>query len=173
MKRIILTSILVLAVTVAFVPFSGAEMAKEGTGSTTNAYSATFKVVPLEKDRLVMTYEALGVLTSDTGKGPFHNMSTHNVGIIYFEKGVGKLLGFVTCTDRDGDKVFIEISEDATKPAPTPNSGSGKYIGGTGKFAGIEGTMEYTRWYMRPAVKGTAQAIAKSKSSWKIVTPKK
>jgi hypothetical protein len=169
MKRIIMASILALVVLVAFVPFSNSEMATQGTGSTTNMYSTSYKVIPLEKDIMIITYESLGVLINDSGEGAFNNMSTYNVGIIYFEKGVGKLLGYMTCTDKDGDKTFIEINEDATKPAPNPNSGTGKFIGGTGKYTGIEGTMEYKRWDLRPAAKGTSQGISKTKATWKIV----
>ena len=55
----------------------------------------------------------------------------------------------------EGDKVLIEIREDNTKSAPAVNSGKGKFIYGTGKFTGIEGTMEYKRWYVRPATKDT------------------
>ena len=168
MRKIVLVSILALFVLVAFVPVSTAEMAKEGTGSTTSIYSGTFKTVPLDENHLVLTYQNKGAIVSDTGEGPFHNMSLYNVGIIYFENGVGKLLGYITCTDPEGDKVLIEIREDSTKLPPAANSGTGKYIYGTGKFTGIEGTMEYKRWYLRPATKDTYQAIGKSKSSWKI-----
>ena len=36
-------------------------------------------------------------------------------------------------------------------------SGSGKLLGGTGKYAGIEGTYEYERIDLRPAAEGTFQ----------------
>jgi hypothetical protein len=168
MRKIIVASLLAIVLSVAFGAVANAEMAKEGTGSSTSMYSGTFKIIPLDKDHYVITYQNKGVSVSDTGKGPFHNMSLYNVGTIYFEKGVGRVLGYITLTDPDGDKVLIEIKEDNTKPAPAMNSGTGKYLCGTGKFAGIEGTMEYKRWYVRPATKDTYQAIAKTKSSWKI-----
>ena len=168
MRKIVLVSILALFVLVAFVPLSTAEMPKEGTGSTTSIYSGTLMAVPLDENHLVITYQNKGAMVSDTGEGPFNNMSIYNVGTLYFENGVGRLLGYITCTDPEGDKVLIEIREDNTKFAPAVNSGKGKFIYGTGKFTGIEGTMEYKRWYVRPATKDTYQAIAKSKSSWKI-----
>jgi len=46
-------------------------------------------------------------------------------------------------------------------------------MGGTGKFKGIEGNMEYNRRNMRPVEKGTHQAISRGKGTWKIVEPKK
>jgi len=168
MRKIALVSILALFTLVSFVPFSTAEMAKEGTGSSTTIYSGTVKMVPIDENHFVITYQNTGAMLSDTGDGPFHNMSILNVGTLYFENGVGKLIGYITCTDPDGDKVLVEIKENNAKLAPAMNIGTGKYIHGTGKFTGIEGTMEYKRWYVRPAAKDTYQAVAKSKSSWKI-----
>jgi hypothetical protein len=168
MRKIIVASLLAMVFSVAFGAVANAEMAKEGTSSGTCMYSDPFEMIPLDKDHTVVTYENKGVCVSDTGKGPFHNMSLYNVGTMYFEKGVGRVLGYITLTDPDGDKVLIEYKEDNTKPPPGMSSGTGKYLYGTGKFAGIEGTMEYKRWYVRPATKDTTQQISKTKGAWKI-----
>jgi hypothetical protein len=148
-------------------------MAKEGTDSGTNVYTSTMNVVPLDKEHFAVTYEALGGYLSDTGKGPFHNMTTRNIGVLYFAKGVGKLIGYVVMTAPDGDKILCEIKEDKTLPAPNPNKGTFKFIGGTGKFSGITGTGEYTRYYIQPAKKGTTSAVSHSKSHWKLPESKK
>lgn len=168
MRRTIMASVLTFVLLGTFGLVANAQMAKEGTGSTTTMYSGTPKHIPIDKDHFVIIYQTEGVTVSDTGKGPFHNMSHRNVGIIYFEKGVGKLLGYIILTDLDGDKVLIEIREDKTQLPPAVNSGTGKYIHGTGKFSGIEGTMEYKRRYLRPATKETFQAISKAKGRWKL-----
>ena len=168
MKRIIMASIFVLVPLVALVPVANAEMAKEGTFSFTCMYSGTGIFIPLDKEHLVISYQNKGALVSDTGKGPFHNMSYFNVGVIYLEKGVGKVLGYITLTDPEGDKVLFEIREEKTQMPPAMNSGTGKCLHGTGKFTGIEGTMEYMRWYVRPATKDSSQSIAKVKGNWKL-----
>ena len=168
MKRIIVVSIFVLVMLVALVPVANAEMAKEGTFSFTCIYSGTGTYIPLDKEHLVIAYQNKGALVSDTGKGPFHNMSYFNVGVLYLEKGVGKLLGYITLTDPAGDKVLFEIREEKAQGPPAVNSGTGKCLHGTGKFTGIEGTMEYTRLYVRPATKGSSQSIAKVKGNWKL-----
>jgi hypothetical protein len=113
-------------------------------------------------------FELLGVYLSDAGKGLFHNMSSQTIGVICFDKGVGKLLAYMVMTAPDGDKVFVEMKEDKTLPPPNPNKGTGKYLGGTGKFAGIEGTLEYSRYYTRPSKEGVGQAVGHSKTTWKI-----
>ncbi len=168
MRKILPFFILVLFIMVGFTQTSHAEMAKEGTGAWTSMYSGTFDLISLDQGHFVVTYENKGALVSDSGNDPFNNMSIYNVGTIYFENGVGKLLGYITCTDPDGDKVLIEIREDNTKLAPAVNRGVGKYIYGTGKFSGIEGSMEYMRWYVRPATKDTIQSVAKTKGNWKL-----
>ena len=172
MKRIILASILVIAFLLAFMPISKAEMAKEGSLSGTVTYAGTHKFIPLDKERSVVTYENFGVRVSDDKESPLHGMSTHNIGIMYFENGVGRLRGYIFNIDKDGDKVIIELTEEASQLPPKPTSGKGKIIGGTGKFIGIEGSMEYTRKTLKPAAEGTHQAISRGTGTWKIIEPK-
>ena len=169
MKRIIVASILALVLLVAFVPFASAQMAKEGAYSGHTVFSGTGKVVVLEKGTYVITFEHTGVLTSDSGEGPFHNMSVHCVGFHYIEKGIEKkTIGYEVYTDPDGDKVLTEFTGPELPRAVKVKPGTVKLLGGTGKFTGIEGTFEGTRHKVRPAVKGTYQGFFKTKGSWKI-----
>ena len=167
MALMITTVFLFCAVSVA------AEMPKEGTLAGTVTYAGTHKIIPLDKQNFVLVYENMGVRVSDTGKGPFNGMSTLNVGVIYFENGEGRLRGYIFNTDKDGDKVIMELTEDASHLGGKPTSGTGTIIGGTGKFKGIQGEMEYNRRTLKPAAKGTHQAISKGTGTWKIVEPKK
>jgi hypothetical protein len=99
-------------------------------------------------------------------------MSSYNVGACYYEKGVGSLRGYITWMDKDGDKILMEITEE-TGQLGSPINGTAKMIGGTGKFTGIEGRMEYTRRNLRPVADGTHQAVSNRKGNYKIVEPKK
>jgi hypothetical protein len=171
MKKIIIAVVGTFFLSVVFGQVANAQMAKEGTFAGTNSYAGTHKVIPLDKDRLVMFYENTGVQVEDSEQGPLHGMSTHNTGFIYFQKGVGKTMAYMTWMDKDGDKILWELTEDASQLVG-PSTGTGKIIGGTGKFMGMQGSMEYTRRSMRPVADGTHQAIAKHKGSWKIVEPK-
>jgi hypothetical protein len=171
MKKIIIAVVGTFFLSVAFGLVADAQMPNEGTFAGTNSYAGTYKVTALDKDRLVMSYENTGTQVEDSGQGPLHGMSTHNTGIIYFQKGVGKLRAYMTWMDKDGDKILWELTEDATQLVG-PSTGTGKIMGGTGKFMGMEGSMEYTRRSMRPVADGTTQAIAKHKGSWKMVESK-
>ena len=171
MKKII-AIVITLFLSVAFGLLANAQMAKEGTSSGTVTYAGTHKVIPLDKDRFAMVYDNMGVRLDDSGQGPYHGMSTHNVGVMYFEKGVGRLRGYMTNMDKDGDQYILELTEEAS-PLTGPINGTGKILGGTGKFTGIQGGIEYTRTNLRPVADGTHQAVSKFKGSWKIVEPKK
>jgi hypothetical protein len=111
MKRVIVASILslVLLFTLGMVAYG--EMAKEGSLSGTNTYAGTHRMIPLDKEHFVLVYENMGVRGSDTGDGPFHGMSTRNQGIMYFEKGVGRLGGYMVSVDKDGDKMITELTK--------------------------------------------------------------
>jgi hypothetical protein len=173
MKRVIVASILSFVLLFAFGLVAYGEMAKEGTMSGTLTYAGTHKIIPLDKENFIFTYENRGVRVSDDRKGPFHGMSTRNVGVAYFENGVGRLKGYVINMDKDGDQVVMELTEEGITMEPGPKSGTAKIIGGSGKFKGIEGNLEYTRITMRPVEEGTHQAISRGKGTWKIVEPKK
>ena len=173
MKRIIMASILSFVLLFAFGMVAYGEMAKEGSLSGTNTYAGTHKIIPLDKKNFVFTYENRGVRVSDSREGPFHGMSTHNVGVFCYENGVGRLKGYIFNLDKDGDKVVMELTEEGVTLEPGPKSGTAKIIGGTGKFKGIEGNLEYTRRSMKPIEKGTNQGISRGKGTWKIVEPEK
>jgi len=171
MKKLLVVSIFsfVLLFNIGTVAYG--EMPKEGNLAGTVTYAGTHKIIPLDKENFVLTYENFGVRVSDSKEGPLHGMSTHNIGIMYFENGVGRLTGYIFNIDKDGDQIVMELTEDATKLGPNPTSGTAKIIGGTGKFKGIQGNMEYTRMNMRPAAEGTHQAISRGTGTWKIVEP--
>jgi hypothetical protein len=65
---------------------------------------------------------------------------------MYFEKGIGGLRGYFTVTDKNGDKLLWELPEAGAKPSPpNPVKGTVKVVGGTGKFTGIQGSMEWAK----------------------------
>ena len=95
-------------------------------------------VSPLDKEHWVATAEQEGIRVDDTGKGPFHLLSTDIKFIFYNDKDGMQYRGYETHTDKDGDRVFWEIWG-----IPGTNKGKGKVIGATGKFTGMEGTMDF------------------------------
>ena len=169
MKRLFVASILSFVILFTIGITAHGEMAKEGLLSGTNTYAGTHKMIALDKERFILVYENMGVRASDNGESPFHGMSTRNQGIMYFEKGVGRLRGYLISIDKDGDKIITELTEENSQLGGPPTSGTGKIIGGTGKFKGIQGEYEYTRQNLRPIAEGTHQAVSKFKGTYKLV----
>lgn len=167
MKKIILASVLSLALLVAFGSGAVAEMAKEGTDSGTAIYSGSIKVLAMGKERLEMTYELMGVYLSDTGQGLLHNASYRVLGKNHVVKGMYKGSGSIVFTRPDGDQAFMTYVTTTGKLG-VGSKATFTYVGGTGKLTDIEGSGEWTNITVRPVAEGTIQGIVKSKDHWKL-----
>jgi hypothetical protein len=169
MKKAFMILILTLFLLVTAGNVFCEEMAKEGTDSGTGFASGTWKVFPLKEGvPAFVTWEQKGVFLSDSGESPFHNMSENCAGVTLWDKGVGSTMGYCIEIATDGDKLLYQVIQENQKPGPGPTKGKYKYIGGTGKFAGIEGEGEYTSYSVQPVEEGTYQSVYKSKGSYKL-----
>ena len=135
MKWRIASFCMVLAVALVGQAFAQNQMTSTGI----NYGSSTFQISQIDQEHMVGTGEQLGIRVDDTGKGPFHLLSTDIRMIMYIDKAGVRYRGFETHMDKDGDKVIWEIWDF---PAGS-NKGKGKIIGATGKFTGMEGTMDF------------------------------
>jgi hypothetical protein len=149
----------------------------EVTESVTTGYYGTSKALPLGSDtqygpaRGYATWETFGVIVSDTGEGLFHNVTIRCIGTNFWvlEKGSYENEGYCAYTLKDGEKVFLKIKFGGKlgKPMP-PSQGTAQIIGGTGKYAGIEGRTEYTGYSLRPSAEGIMQSYNKAKIIYKL-----
>lgn len=167
-------AVLTLVLAVAFGSHAQAQLPKQGTFSATLAVSGTPKAMFRPgKNRHVAIFQHLGVLTNDAGKGPFHNMSSRCIGMADYQgdpvpiKRVGKIRVHCIWTDRQGDQIFISGGTDEAR-LRRPSKAAGNIVGGTGKYNGIEGTYEWVRFGVRPAVRGTFQNYFKVNGNWKL-----
>ncbi|HVO39079.1 MAG TPA: hypothetical protein VMV03_08630 [Spirochaetia bacterium] len=138
------------------------------TTTGTNYGASTMKIYPIDQERWLATVEQMGIRVDDTGKGPFHLISTDIRMIMYGDKAGVQYRGYETHVDKDGDKVIWEIWGF---PIGT-NKGKGKVIGATGKFAGLEGTMDFV--LMNPPKgfpEGTSRTICKEVMNLTLKAP--
>lgn len=147
-------------------PVVGEEIAKEGSASGKTYWTGSFDVLPMGEERVQMNYVGHGVSVSDNGKGIFHNASGHVVGGLHAVKGAYEDSGFCTFTRPDGDKVFFTYKTSGTLGKSA--KGTFTYVGGTGKFVGIQGGGEFTRYSLRPPSKGFFASFSVSKTNWKL-----
>jgi len=147
---------------------------KEVIESITTTYYGTYKVAPVGANRGVMSYEAIGLVLSDTGQGLFH-------------QGTARILGSLTIDDKgkwddergsgvyslmNGDKIFVSVKaagEVAKQGVSGITKGTVTILGGTGKCSGIEGTFEFTRYTVpKPAIEGIIQSYVKANIKYKL-----
>jgi hypothetical protein len=133
LRLLLLTTLPLLPVTV-----QAGELPKEGTGSFTNEWLMTSSSSVKVGDRTLGTYELSGVHRNDNGEA-MTDMGMRCLGIYDVAGGAPEQEhGACTYTDNDGDQIM------ATFESKTAKSGIETLVAGTGKFAGISGTGEYT-----------------------------
>jgi len=164
-------SILVLGLSLALLAVSGADVlaqaSKEMSEPSTSTWYSTSKVLLLGEDRNFITFEAIGGIVSEDGKGLFHEATARAMGSYLMEKGVSKNYGGYICYFlKNGDKVFATFAAEIKPGVPT--KGKTNIIGGTGKCAGIQGGWEYTGFPLRPAIEGIGQSYNKFTINYKL-----
>jgi hypothetical protein len=172
MKRMIVALILPLFLLLAVGPMADAQMAKERSLSGKTTWITHYTILSMGKERVQINYKGYGVSKSDTGKGLLHNASGYVVGGLQVVKGSYKNdSGLICFTRPDGDKIYMTY--ECSGVAGKTGKGTFVFVGGTGKFVGIQGSGEFTRYTLRPPVKGVGASFSVSKASWKIVETKK
>ena len=157
MKKSLLILVLSLGLALIWGEDSFAQAKKEMSLSGTHYFSSTPKVFRVDADQLIMQMELFGVRVNDSGDGPFHGASVHIVIVSYRGKGYFGSRGYETWTDKDGDKVIWELLDTP----PGASSSPARLIGGTGKYIGWQGTIEYTLQYPKAFPEGTSRGICR------------
>ncbi len=166
MKRTGLALLSILVVS-GFFGLAHAQIPKEGTQSYLIGYSTTYKIVAMGQERFQMAYEVLGVIVSDATDCILQNASLRCVGSFHAIKGVYEDdSGFCVCTRPDGDQIFTSYKSSGKLGAL--GKGTVTYVGGTGKFVGIQGGGEFTRMTVRPSAEGTSQGYNRVKDQYKL-----
>ena len=173
MKRIILSSILVLSIFVSFVLVANADMAMEGSGKYKGVFSYMVKAIPMAKERLQVTYEAVGLVVEAPADSPFYDCTFYVIGALHAINKVYKdHSGFIRYTCPNGDNIFatylgsgeIGVSKKVTYTL----------VGGTGQYAGIEGGAELGEGKGLPSpTKDVKIGRSVGKIHWKIPQKKK
>jgi hypothetical protein len=98
-----------------------------------------------------------GINRNVKGEGPFHDMSQRCVGYWSLAGDNRSFYGSCVETDKDGDNVFTTYDEK-----------NHYFMGGTGKYKGITGTIPYTVKELHDTAGGRAARIVTHKASWEI-----
>ena len=144
-----------------------AEMAKEGSGDYRSAKSGTREILAMGKERLQLNWSHVGLVMDAPENSPFQNATFRTIGTVHGINGVYEGPGFVEWTLPNGDKIYaeVEVKGSREKGATT----TGKFVGGTGSCAGIQGTIQIKSGpKIKPAKKDIFQGSTVGKVSWKL-----
>jgi hypothetical protein len=167
MKKIILVLGLSLVFLFSFGLALQAQTGKEIVEPVTSTWYATAKDLPLDKDCVFRTWEAFGIVISDTGTGLFHGSTVRCMGSVYVNKGVLEGdIGYGYYVLQNGDKVFFKT--DFVRKPGAPSKATTTLIGGTGKCVGIQGSYDLTGYNLKPAMEGIGQSYNKLSIKYKL-----
>jgi hypothetical protein len=172
MRASVRNSVLALAMTAAAGGTRGADdpapIPREGTSTHLTMGSATMKRLDQGKDQWQLAWEFLGVVQGDDGKGLTHNASVRCVGSAHAVPGVvDAYTNACAFTRPDGDQLFTVEKFVSGKPGGA-SQGTYTIVGGTGKLAGITGSGEWSRYFVRPAAEGTGQTVTRGKTTYRL-----
>jgi hypothetical protein len=135
----ILTGITLMAAMTVSAAAMAADLPKEGTFGGTYAGVVTSKIYPAGKDRVLLAFDDNGLTL---GNGFLDHMTWHCIGTTSIMVGMIRFSGFCLATDPAGDQIVADVVSDGTFPVTERNRpAKGVFTSGTGKFAGITGTL--------------------------------
>ena len=141
-----------------------AQLAKNGTYTGKYVFSENvLKAREVEKDRIFLLSENLGIFLNDAGEGFLH--ATSAICQVFGVVKAGRFTGNGSCvfTDKDGHKAFSLWS---CTPMPGADcAGTSEWAGGTGKYQGLKGKNTFVSY---PAIGGTTEAIVDWKGEWRL-----
>jgi hypothetical protein len=166
-KRMMVALFSVVVVFIACIS-AQAQVPKEGTVSGVRAFSTTsIKTVAMGKERVMLIYEATGVHIGDSSDSILHNSSFRGVGSTTIVKGTLEDSGFCVNIRPDGDQIFTTYKSIGVMATGIKRTWT--FVGGTGKFVGIEGGGENEAPLgIRPAAEGSMQGYNRMTGHYKL-----
>jgi hypothetical protein len=136
-----LLSALTLTTAIVFgAAATAADLPKEGTISATYSAVGTAKSTQIGKDRVLIVLDETGMAI---GKGILDHTTSHCFGMEDVTNGMGVYSGYCVATDATGDQFVINFNDGVKQPWPAKTYAySGTLTTGTGKYAGISGTIK-------------------------------
>ena len=136
----------------AFAPIAAAaDIPRQGSFALRIYGTGTWKAISMGEERLHATYDGIGVVVNDAGKGFLHHAASYFLGQMHGVNGIKEYeRGFKVYTDSDGDKVYVTYDQKGVLFRSA--EGTFTIVGGTGKYTGITGGGEST-WGPTPMAK--------------------
>jgi len=104
--------------------------------------SGTRQLLPTEGARSAAILHLTGPLAVTSGEGLGRGFLGELIG---FDDGAALIVGRAVLADEKGDRIYCFLR---TEPVGTGRKATGTITGGTGRYAGLEGTFEFAWQYV-------------------------
>jgi hypothetical protein len=138
------------------------ELAKRGTYSGVYGWTYSATVHQIEEGHLFIQDIYKGTFFNDAGKGFMHESSIVCPAVTDIVNGKGTARGYSICTDKDGDNIF-SVWEGKVVPGKE-FKGTFQWIGGTGKYTGIQGN----NTFRATMIEGTKEGRGIFNGEWRL-----
>ncbi len=161
---------------IVFLPWFGQACAQSVTGE--GPFAANFvgyaqtDVEPLRvgPGRLVgVTDSTLTAMSADNAAF-LHNQTGRCIGKWTVDEAAETFEQRVHCTytDADGHQIYERADFDR-QPLNAPRVGTGRWLGGSGKYEGLSGVFEIRTRTLRPARKGIVQYVGTKQGHYRLL----
>ena len=150
-RRVLARAALLASALFGLVPGArGQQTAADGWRPFTAAWtlSGQRSLLPTEGDRPASIVHLTGTLTLTSGEGLGRGLLGEVIG---FDDGAALLAGRAVFTDEHGDRIFCLL---AAEPIGNGRKATATIRGGTGRFAGLEGSFSFAWQYVVDAGSG-------------------
>jgi hypothetical protein len=126
----------------AFSHAHGQQLPKSGTISWHTGWKAVPEAMTTADKAMQGHGTTIGISFNDTGSGPLHQGPAECVFTFLAIDGKGRNKGYCAFGDPDGDRIFTDW--DGTAAPGKDDAGVNNIVGGTGKYAGMQGSGPWT-----------------------------
>ena len=125
----------------AFCAAAGAQqLPKSGSISFHTGYKVTAEALTVADKHMQGHGSAIGVTFNDKGSGPLHGGPSTCFFAFFAIEGRSKQKIFCAFGDADGDRIFTDAHGTGSPDPEQGSQGINEIVGGTGKYAGIQGS---------------------------------
>jgi hypothetical protein len=155
-RALVRATLLAAAAGLLALPARGAEPAPDGWRSFTGTWtvSGQRETLPTEGDRNASIVNLSGPLVITSGEGLGRGLLGQVIG---YDDGGRLLAGRAVFTDEHGDRIFCSLRAE---PIGTGRLATATITGGTGRFAGLEGSFTLAWQYVVDSESGQVSGRA-------------
>lgn len=131
--------------------------------------ASPIRPMAIGKDQDMSISSSMMTAINDAGIGLLHNLGGRCMMSTIIDKAAKTFEqhGYCTYTDADGDQLFEKVAFDK-QPLGSVLVAKGTWVGGTGKFTGLEGTVDIRHASVRSAIDGIVQGAGKKTGNYRI-----